>query len=225
VQARIEVGSGPGWFVVTDDALWVSSQLGRGLNRIDPATNTSEIHAGDWPTCGRGVVALGAIWQPACDAHQLMRIDLATNRSIDLSWGQRQSVILVGDRLVAGGPDGLSRLDPETQEFTEIGGPAGWIIGFDGTSIWVVDGTRAMRVNPSNGKTLASLDLGAQLGLAFNDDTALLTIGGGLVVIDLATTKVIRSINLGFQPYGVLAAAGYLWVTNFDGSSLIRLEL
>ncbi len=224
VQARITVGAGPGWFVATDDALWVSSQLGRGLNRIDPITNMSDVHAGDWPTCGRGALAFGAIWQPACDAHQLMRIDLATNRSTDLSWGQRQSVVLVGDQFIAGGPEGLSRLDADTEAWTEIGGPAGWIMGFDGTSIWQFDDAHVLRVNPANGKTVASLDARGETNVAFEDGHALMTSPSGIAEVDLATSKVLRTIKLGFQPFGVLEAAGYVWLTNFDGSSLIRLE-
>jgi len=226
VQSRIDVGSGPGWFVVTDDAVWVSNQLGRGLSRIDPVTNTSEVRAGMWPTCGRGALAFGAIWQPACDAHQLMRVDLTSNTSTDLSWGQRQSVVVAGDELIAGGPDGLSLLDPETEAFTDIGGPAGWIVGFDGSSIWQFDEAHMLRVDPATGKTLASLDMAGELfGLAFRDGSAFLGAAGQLTEIDLSTTKVLRTIKLGFEPFSVLAVAGHVWLTNFDGSRVIRLEL
>jgi len=225
VQARVDVGSGPGWFVVADDGLWVSNQLGRGLSRIDAVSNTSTVRAGDWATCWRGAFAFGAIWQPACDAHQLMRIDPTANHATDVDFGDRQSVVLAGDKLITGGPDGLSRLDPASQTFTEIGGPAGAVMGFDGRAVWLLDDAHVLRVNPSNGNTLASFDTPAEIGLGFRDDHALLSIAGQLSEIDLATSKAVRTIKLGFQPFAVLDAAGYVWLTNFDGNSLIRLEL
>ena len=36
--ARIRSGPGPGWFAVTDDAIWVTNQNAVGLSRIDPET-------------------------------------------------------------------------------------------------------------------------------------------------------------------------------------------
>jgi streptogramin lyase len=225
VQARVPVGTGPGWFVVTDDALWVSSQLGRGLNRIDPVANTSDVQAGMWPTCGRGTFAFGSIWQPACDAHQLMRIDPAANTSTDISWGNPVSIVLADGKLIAGGPDGLALVDPEKGGLTPIGGTRGWIIGSDGTAIWLSDEEHVIRANPASGKMLGSLDVQGEVNFLLRNGHVLLATSTDITEIEPKTMRVVRSIKLGFQPVGLLDAAGYLWVTNFDGSSIIRLEL
>jgi hypothetical protein len=226
VQARIVVRPGPGWFVVTDDAVWVSSQLGRGMTRIDPATNTADVHAGDWPTCGRGVLAFGAIWQPACDAHQIMRIDPVARKSQDISAGAHGAVVLAGDELLASSPEGLARLDPEAETFEERGGPPGtFILEFDGETVWIVGDEQVTRVRPSDASTIATLPIKAGI-IAFRDGHAwLLSQQNAVLEIDLATSKTLRTIELPFWPTSIVDAAGALWITNYDGSSVIRLEV
>ena len=131
VQATIDVGPGPGWFAATDDAVWVSNQMGRGLTRIDEHTNTSGTSAGGWATCGRPIYALGSVWQPACDAHRIMRIDPGTYAAVDIDAAGRFGITLANGRLIVGGPKGLARLDPTTGTFSEIGGPDGMVFAFD----------------------------------------------------------------------------------------------
>jgi DNA-binding beta-propeller fold protein YncE len=225
VQARIPVATGPGWFVVTDDALWVSSQLGRGMDRIDPSTNTADVHAGDWATCGRGILAFGAIWQPACDAHQIMRIDPVARTSRDLSAGAHNAVVLAGHDLLATSPAGLARLDPETGTFEEMGGPAGWLMAFDGKTVWIIDDLQVTRVRPADGSTVATLPIRSG-PVVFRDGHAwLLSQDNALLDVDLATSKTLQTINFGFSPTSIVDAAGALWITSFDGSSVIRLEV
>jgi hypothetical protein len=226
VQARIVVAPGPGWFVVTDDAVWISSQLGRGMTRIDPATNTADIHAGDWPTCGRGVLAFDAIWQPACDAHQIMRIDPVAMKSQDVSAGAHSAVVLAGDELLATSPEGLARLDPEAKTFEERGGPpGGFILEYDGETVWVIDDQQVTRLRPMDASTVATPPIRAGV-VAFRDAHAwLLSQQNAVLEIDLATSKTLRTIELTFWPTSIVDAAGALWITNYDGSSVVRLEL
>jgi len=224
VQAKIKVAPGPGWFVATRDALWVSNQLARGLTRIDPSTNSADTRSGDWPSCLQPVVAFAAIWESACDAHQIMRIDPKTNASTYNSALGHESLAFMGDRLMAGG-DELARLDPVTGSFEPIAALKGWICGSDAETVWISDEARVYRVRPSDGKTLATFEI-AKVGLVrFDEDRALVLSERQLFVIDPGINEIVRTIALtGFSP-SIVAAAGALWLTNFDDSSLIRLVL
>jgi hypothetical protein len=226
VQATIQVGNGPGWFVQTEDALWVSHQLGLGMSRIDPKTNTANVRAGSLSTCGRPVFAIGSIWQPACDAHRIMRIDPATAKAVEISSGDTTTLVLVGHELIACGPDGLARLDAESGALTPIGGPGSWAIGYAGGAVWVAADTQLARVRPSDGKVTATLPI-AGAGMLFVDaDHAWIgSENPDMKEIDLATNRIVRTIGVNPWPASVVRAAGALWITNFDRSSLIRLEL
>jgi YVTN family beta-propeller protein len=225
-QATIKVGQGPGWFVATDDALWVSEQLGHGLSRIDPSANVAEPHIGLYATCGRGTAALGYVWQPACDAHQIMRIDPAENRSLDISSGDITTLVLAGDALIACGPDGLARVDAETGALTPIGGPGYWAIGYAGGTVLVAGDESLARVRPSDGKVTATLPIArAGMMLAVGDHAWIGSEGPELQEIDLVTNRILRTITVDPWPGSVVNAAGALWITNFERSSLIRLEL
>ena len=157
--ARIKVGNGPGWIAVTDDAVWVTQQLGRGLSRIDPLTNISAVQAGDWATCYAPVVAFGSIWQAACDAHQVMRIDPTTYESTDITVGDQGGLVLAGEQVLAGGPLGLSRIDPATNTVETIGGQAGRAIGYAGGTVWISDETQVFRVEPTTGAVISTLPI------------------------------------------------------------------
>jgi streptogramin lyase len=226
VQARIGVRPGPGWFVVTDDAVWVSNQLARGMTRIEPATNTAAVHLGDWPTCGRGVLAFDVIWQPACDAHQVMRIDPAAMQVQDVSAGAHTAIVLAGDELLASSPEGLARFDPEAETFEELGGPPGGLfLEYDGETIWVIADQQVTRLRPTDASTVATLQISAGVA-AFRDGHAwLLSQQDAMLEIDLASSKTVRVIELPFWPTSIVDAAGALWITNFEGSSVVRLEL
>ena len=225
-QATIPVGQGPGWFVVMDDTIWVSEQLGHGLTRIDPATNAPVSHVGSYATCGRGVAALGQVWQPACDAHQIMRIDPATNHSVDVSSGDANSLVLADTVLIASGPAGLARIDPSSGALTPIGGPAGWAQGYDGKTIWVAADRELYRVRPADGKVLASVPIAKAGTLLFNDGSAWVTTEGPeLHEVDMSTNTIVRTIHVDPWPTSLVFGSGALWITDFERSSLIRLDV
>jgi streptogramin lyase len=108
--ARIAGGSGPGWFATTDEALWVSDQNGVGMTRIDPATNLPVASIGSDAPCNRPVVAFGMVWQPACDANVILRIDPASNAVERVPAAGRFDLFAIGDELYAAGESGLARL-------------------------------------------------------------------------------------------------------------------
>jgi hypothetical protein len=224
VEATIKVGSGPGWFAVADTAIWVSNQTGQGLTRIDAHANTAGTQAGEWATCGRPVVALGSIWQPACDAHRIMRVDPKTYAVTDLEAGGRFGIAVArGGRLIVGGPKGLARLDPATAKFTEIGGPDGWVFASDGATVWSSNERELFRIRPSDGSVVATIPIPETMSAVFRHGHAWFATPDGLVDVDLATNRIVRTIHVG--PLTALADAGdAIWATSYDANTVLRIR-
>jgi virginiamycin B lyase len=227
--ARIPVPSAA-WFAVADGALWVTSQTGTGLSRIDPATNTVVAHVGDVPPCAAPVVAFDSIWQSACDAGVILRIDPARNAVAETIPSEGHAfLVLARGRLITLGPEGLARLDPETGGFTTIANPAAIgvdFLGSDGTTVWVTSSLGMTRIDPVNGRTIGSVPGLPAMAISFAGDHAWLAVDRqGVLEIDLATTAVRRTIKVLPAPLVPLEANGRLWVTDFESSVLWRIDL
>ena len=227
IVAVIPVGRGPGWFAVTEDTLWVSNQNSNGMTEIDPATNASVGEHGIWPPCGAPLVALGKIWQSACDAGVIMRVDPAAGTFHEVSLNGRSWIALAGDRIVASGPKGLARLDPKTDAWTEIGGCCGDLIGADTRTAWVSDQNEVRRVDVKDGSTVATLPI-TFAGLVmrvYGDHAWLLQEATAAHRIDLATNEITLSVPIRPEPLSAIEADGALWVTSWGGNSVWRVEL
>jgi YVTN family beta-propeller protein len=224
IRATVKVKSGPGWFVVADDAVWVSNQNSQGMTRIDPNDDSGAIRAGESATCGKGVFAFGSVWQPACDAHLIMRIDPKTFTFTNVASANHWSAIHIGDALITGGPPGLARLDPKTNLIAPIGGPdAARLMGFDGKTIWSSDEVEVRRIRPSDGAIVATLAIPEAAAVIFRKGRAWVTFSSGLAEVDLATGTILRTVRIG-PSVGVVDVAGTLWVTSYDGNSLTSLR-
>jgi DNA-binding beta-propeller fold protein YncE len=232
--ARIPV-TGAAWFAVADDALWVTHQTGTGLSRIDPDTNTVVAQVGDVPPCGAPVVALGSLWQAACDGGVILRIDPVRNLVAEtFPLDGHLFLTNVGDRLMSIGSDGLAVFDPDTGAFTTIGtGPpvavaaAVDFLTSDGTTLWLkrID-SGVLRVDAITGRTLADFAAPQAVAMAFGNGRAWLTVGRrGVLDVDLATNRVTRTIPLVPSPMIPFEADGVLWVTDFEQSLLWRIDL
>ena len=222
VQATIRTGQGPGWFVVTDDAVWVSNQMGVGMTRVDPETGDTA-DAGDWPTCGRAILAFDSIWQPACGMQLVMRIDPTGLTSTNVASDQT-AVVRVGSTLMSGGPSGLARLDPKTNAFVPIGGEdPGWLMAFDGRTIWSSDEHKVFRINPVDGAVIATLEIPEAGSVAFRDGRTWVTSSTGLVEVAPKTNAIVRTLPLG-PTLSIVNDTEGLWVTSFDGNSLMRVR-
>jgi DNA-binding beta-propeller fold protein YncE len=228
--ARIPV-PGAAWFAQADNALWVTNQTGIGLSRIDPATNTVVAHVGDDPPCGAPVVAFGDLWQAACDGDVFLRIDPVRNAVLSTVPAHGHVfLVLAGDRLVTVGPEGLARLDPGTGAITAIGAreaaAGAEFATSDGTTVWLKNSAGIARLDPADGRALASFPYPDAKVVSFSGDHAWLTVSNeGVLEIDLATNKVRRTIPLRGTSLAPLEAAGALWVTDFESSSLWRVAL
>jgi hypothetical protein len=222
ILATIQTGTGPGWFAVAEDAVWVSNQNSVGMTRVDPRTGDT-IRTGRWATCGRSIVAFKAIWQPACDAHRVMRIDQTSFVSTDVPSPGQMSLVRVGSTLVSGGPGGLARLDPKTNSFAPIGGAdPGWMMAFDGKTIWSSDERQVFRISPKDGTVVATLAISEAGAVAFRSGRAWVTSASGLVEVDPATNKIVRTLPIG-RSVAVVGSGDALWVTSYDANTLTRL--
>jgi streptogramin lyase len=227
--ARIRV-QGAAWFAVADDALWVTNQLGTGITRIDPVTNTVAAHVGSGAPCAAPVVAFDSVWQAVCDANAFLRIDPAQNAVLDAIPAQgHRWLVLAGGRLITLGSEGLASLDADTGTLTTIPNTAAVGVVFlasDGTTIWVQNTAGIVRIDPTDGRTIASFPYPGAQGFSFANGHAWLAVADqGVLEIDLATNKVTRTIPLLRSPFVPFEAGGALWVTDFDNSALWRIQL
>jgi streptogramin lyase len=233
-QARIPVPSpaGPAWFVATDEELWVTNQLGSGLTRIDPATNSLVGTIGSGPTCGAPVVSLESIWQSYCDGSTFQRLDPVAKIVLDTFPAEGHSfLVALGDRLITSTSTGLAEMDPDSGDFTDL---PGTIPGFrnlfgtggtsDGTTVWVQTDAGVERINPNTGESVATFPYVDARSIAFIDGRAWLTVRFvGAIEIDLATNTELQTVPL--QSVDIpLEAAGVLYVTDFDNRALWRIE-
>lgn len=190
--ARIPV-SGPAWFTVADNALWVTNQMASGLTRIDPVTNTIVAHVGQVPPCAAPVIAFDSIWQAACDADVVLRIDPARNAIVDTIPAQGHSfLVLAANRLITVGPEGLATLDPATGMFSTIGSRAAVgvdDIASDGSTVWVKNGNGMARLDPTDGRSIAGFSHPEAQGIAFANGHGWLTVPVNMACRDTTTDR------------------------------------
>jgi hypothetical protein len=223
VEATIKTGGGPGWLIATDDAVWVSNQNDVGMTRIDPDSNRTT-KVGRWAPCGRSVAAFEAIWQPACDAHRIMRIDPIALTVTDINATRQTSVVRVGARLLSSGPGGLAEVDPATNSFTPIGGvDPGWMITFDGRTIWSSTEREVLRTDPDHGSTIATLAIPDAGGVAFRDGRAWVTSSDGVVEVDPRTNEIERTLMIG-STVSIANDETGLWATSYEGDGLTLIR-
>lgn len=227
ILARIRSGPGPGWFAVTDDALWVTNKNGAGMSRLDPLTNTLVTSVGAGSPCGAPTAAAGSVWFLGCDTQVIERIDPATDRVVaSIPSSDYSEPLRAGDLLVSATVDGLARLDPTTNSFVVLGGCCGLPFGYDGTTVWLNGLNDLTRVDPTSGQVVATLRSGAgATSITFEGGHAWVTYMSRhrLVEIDLATSEVIGTIDVGLAPITVYSAFDALWVTDYDAGNLWRI--
>jgi hypothetical protein len=171
-----------------------------------------------------------SVWQAVCDANAFLRIDPVQNAVLDTFPAQgHRWLFLAGGRLITVGSVGLASLDADTGTFTTIPNPAVVGVDFvasDGTTIWVKNTAGIVRIDPADGRTIASFPYPDAQGFSFSNGHAWLAVTDqGVLEIDLATNKVTRTIPLLPSPFTPFEAGGALWVTDFDNSALWRIEL
>jgi virginiamycin B lyase len=226
--ARMDVPSAA-WFAVASGAIWVTSEAGVGISRIDPSTNSVTAHLGDVRPCGAPAMALGDLWLSSCASDVFLRIDPTTNSIVSTIPAQGHGrLVAVGDTLVTLGPDGLAVLDPLSRTFAPLPGSPGIgarALASDGSAVWALLATSVVRVDLHSGATLATFPYQATEFLTAAGGHAWLTAPSGAVEIDLTSNVVTRTIPGVTSPNVAREGDGFLWVTDLDNSDLWRIEL
>jgi hypothetical protein len=82
------------------------------------------------------------------------------------------------------------------------------------------------RIDPTDGRTIAAFSAPQAQAISFAGDHGWLTVTDqGVLEVDLATNKLTRTVPVLPAPLIPLEAAGVLWVTDFNGSVLWRIDL
>lgn len=231
-QARIAFtdGTGPAWFAVSDDAVWVTRQNHAGAARIDPETNELDpIQAGSLPPCGPPVIAGGALWYLACDTGQMVRIDLATGDDSEIAAEGLSNPIAADDVLYAVGPDGVVRLADDGETWTLVGGCCGLPFGYAGGTLWLIDQDEVVRVDPTTGQVAATIPLAATGAMGAGAEVVWFTPSEGnsgpLQQVRIADNAILEPLQTSHAPTVVRVDGSTLWVTDFGNSELWRVDL
>ena len=224
-------GTGPAWFAVADDGIWVTRQNSAGIARIDPETNELDpFQAGTLPPCGPPAIAHGAVWYYACDTGQKMvRVDLASHDVSVIAADGLSNPVAVGDELYAVGHDGIVRLAEDGETWAPVGGCCGFLAGYAGGTLWLLDQDQVVRVDPHTGAMVATIPLEATGTMSANDDTAWFTPregnSGPLQQVRMSDNVVLDPIQTSHSPAVVRADGSTLWVTDFSDSEVWRVDL
>ncbi len=182
-------------FAPTAEGIWTVTAPGDALVLRERSTGDEIRRIEGQATFHGTVIAFGAAWSTDYDGDAVYRYDLESGESTRIDVGRGPDAILATDDAVwiadhAG--DSVERLDPVTLETTPIrvreapgrGGPGGRVVA--GGSLW--------------------------LTVPLLDPTAGIRPPGGLVEIDVATSRTVRALDLDMIPCGIAALDGVVWV-------------
>ena len=234
-SAPIRVGTRPCGLALGAGSVWVENYGSADVTRIDEATGkvVATIKVGALPY--DVTFAAGAAWVTDYGSGTVSRIDARTNaRTAIPTGGLPTGIAFAGGALWVGlGTDGtVARIDPATRTVTDrirIGGSPGWTAPADG-DVWVangpdktvarIDGTTRRVVNtfPVGG---TPLDGDAADGAVWIPDRA-----GNVYRVDPATNAVGGPYRTGAMfPFVVAGSGTTLWVADYGGADLLRLDL
>ena len=155
-------------------SVWVTSENGNVLYRIDPATNkvVAQIDVGQ-AMCGTPAFGFGRVWVPDCNfgPHGLVVVDPATNHVVRTLADQVAGSVGIGAGSVWAGP----RIDPATLSEQPLlrTGHDDLAITFGDGSVWVSDAVcscsklrhhqvSVSRIDPATGKVIATIKAGVR---------------------------------------------------------------
>jgi len=174
VLAVIPVMGGPLGLGAGFGSVWVTTENGIVLYRIDPATNkvVAQIDVGQ-AMCGTPAFGFGRVWVPDCNfgPHGLVVVDPATNHVVRTLADQVAGSVGIGAGSVWAGP----RIDPATLSEQPLlrTGHDDLAITFGDGSVWVSDAVcscsklrhhqvNVSRIDPATGKVIATIKAGVR---------------------------------------------------------------
>ncbi len=231
--ATFDLGGDPDWLAFSDDAVWVTNDKLKAVQRIDPRTNkvVAKIEVPSEP-CSGLAFAFGTLWVPLCgDPKSLARVDPATNKittTLPVGPADSEGGITASEDsvwLITDENGTLLRIDPTTNTVrANIAIPPGSFnpLYSDGT-VWVT-GNKSSVLTPVDAKT-------SQVGppIPVGPNPRFLTTGAGsiwtlnqgdgsITRVDAKTRRVIATIQAGIPGHGgeITFGANYVWATVID---------
>jgi virginiamycin B lyase len=231
--ATIQLGGDPDWTAISVDAVWVTNDQLKAVQRIDPRTNklVAKIEFPAKP-CSGLTFAFGSLWVPLCGKPTaLARVDSATNEiiatlpvgPIDSEGGitaSDDSIWIVSDENGT-----LLRIDPASNTVRQkIAVPPGSFNPlYSGGTVWIT-GNKSGVLTPVNAKTgavLPSVNVGPQPRFLAAGAGSIWTLNqgdGGITRVDIKTRRAIATIPAGIPGHGgeICFGAGSVWATVVD---------
>lgn len=207
--------------------------LAAGPEEVAPSARI-QLGQGEAPERGIGI-GEGAIWVGAHRAPLVFRVDPSTNRLVarirvpDSVCAIATALDTVWVTHCFGGRDGVSLIDPETNEVrTMIRGPRAPGLAFGAGSLWVSEfdegGGSVRRIDPRTTKVLAKVRVAAEpidVGFGFGSVWVVSRAEGIVSRIDPSSDRVVATIPVGdpqgpFHPMDLAVGEGAVWVPGTD---------
>jgi streptogramin lyase len=233
--ARVPTSSAPCGVGSGFGAVWVATDGGGTVSKVDPATNrvTRSVPVGR-SACTLAVGA-GAVWTVRYDADELVRVDPETWRVRRLEVGRTPVDVLVaaGSVWVTGwGDRTLARVDPRRLRITATARlparPQGLL--FRDGSLWVGSGrgsSEVFRVDPAT-MAVVRVPVGAKdpgWFVAGARDVWVVTSEDSVVRIDPATNRIVTTMPVHGNPVeGATAPDGLLWIPSKQSNTITRID-
>jgi virginiamycin B lyase len=198
-MATFDLGGDPDWLAISNDAVWVTNDKLKAVQRIDPRTSkvVAKIEFPSEP-CSGLAFAFGTLWVPLCgDARSLARIDPATNTIA--------ATLPVGPADSEGG------------------------ITASEDSIWIISDQNGtlLRIDPSTNSVRAKIAVPpGSFNPLYSEGVVWITgnKSGVLSSLDAKTNEIRPSIPVGPQPRFLTAGAGSIWTLNQGDGSVTRVD-
>jgi YVTN family beta-propeller protein len=240
VLAEIPVGVQPGGYgLEAFGSMWFPNYGESTVSRVDPATNAAtSIDTGNGLTCGDAVEAGRLVWVGNCDALVLTGIDPQTStvaRTLEVEGFPFGN----GKQLWVDQPVDLAQIDPRTGRVlaTVDAGSSehASAASFEGDRLWVSYGTGGMGLVGA----LAVVDLRTgdvtELGTVGPNPAAPVVDGHRVFVfsvdertisiVDPTSGEIAEPVPIpDIETEGIAAGFGSVWVADFSGNIVYRLE-
>jgi len=197
VVATIAVGTNPESLLVTPDTVWIANHRGGSISKVDVATN-KVVATFDFANPGSSgpkglVMAAGDLWTTVPNRVSVFRLSPKTGKVVarkTLLHEDLDSPVSDGRFVFVATSDGtFEKIDPATNAVVEHLTPQliPWL--FTRSSFWGATGQALVRLDPSTLEPAESWRIAPEsagpldvMGMAVDDDTAWLIVGGQTLV-------------------------------------------
>jgi virginiamycin B lyase len=195
--ATFQVGGHPDWMTLTADSVWVTSSSTDSVIRLNAVTNKVGESVTIPKPCSGLAVGFGSLWVPSCADHNLVRVDLKTQKVVA--------------RISAGPADSEGGITAGAGSIWIVTSPKGVLARIDPTTDSIVERIRI----PSN-----------SYAVAFADDSVWITSTGKSLLsrVDGATNKLVSTTRVGTHPRFLATGAGSVWTLNQGDGTISRVD-